>query len=195
MTTPPQSTQIAESSAIAALRHHLSAASAGELMQLARTCPDRAVQAAADRVGAAIERLRARLAETTSAAYRDAEQAAELPSAAETTASASAAPESETKTTPALAAPAASSRRRRTATHPAPAAPRTPRRIAQPATPIRRPLGNQSGLSAQLGDRAMLTSPVHPPTAQEAADVRGWCERMARDADEAAMFIDMLGVA
>ncbi|MFF5115051.1 hypothetical protein [Streptosporangium sp. NPDC000509] len=189
MTTPPQTTQIAETTAIAALRHHLSAASAGELMQLARTCPDSAVQAAADRVGAAIERLRARLAETTSAAYRDAEQATELPSATETTASAPAAPEPETKTTP------APSRRRRTATHPAPAAPRTPRRIAQPATPIRRPLGNQSGLSAQLGDRAMLTSPVHPPTAQEAADVRGWCERMARDADEAAIFIDMLGVA
>ncbi|MEV4180683.1 hypothetical protein AB0J28_04460 [Streptosporangium canum] len=181
-----------ETTAIAALRQHITTAAAAELLELARTCPDRKVRAAADRVAGALERLRTRLAETTGEAYRHAEHdqaAADIPEVKTIEESVETGPVA-TETTP--QAPAG---RRRTADRPAPAAPRTPRRTTRKPKPRRSETGNDSGLGNQLGDRGMFTGPIPELTEEELAATRRLCERYGRTAAEVAEFIDMLGVA
>ncbi|OUD00090.1 hypothetical protein [Streptosporangium minutum] len=178
-----------ETTAIAALRQHITTAAAADLLELARTCPDRKVRAAADRVAGALERLRTRLAETTGEAYRHAEHdqaAADIP-----------ATEAEAaQSTPVAAEPLAGTPAGRCRTaRPAPAAPRTPRRTARKPKPRRSETGNDSGLGNQLGDRGMFTGPIPELNEEELAATRRLCARYGRTAAEVAELIDMLGVA
>ncbi|MFI6513632.1 hypothetical protein ACIBCT_39015 [Streptosporangium sp. NPDC050855] len=177
------SSDITETSAIAALRQHLTTAPAHELLQLARTCPDRKVTAAAARVDGTLELLRARLSEAVADAYRHAEGVT-VPAQAAPPAPDVAAQESTEKPSSRPATANALSRRRRGADRPAPAAPRP--RCATPP-------GRNRNDGTALGDRGMF-SMVAPPTEQEADAVRRLCGQMGRDDAETAMFLDMLGV-
>ncbi|WP_037937217.1 hypothetical protein, partial [Streptosporangium roseum] len=164
---------------------HITTAAAADLLELARTCPDRKVRAAADRVAGALERLRTRLAETTGEAYRHAEHdqaAANIPAT-------EAAQSTPVAAEPSVGTPAG---RRRTA-RPTPAAPRTPRRTTR--KPRRSETGNDSGLTTQLTDRGVLMGAIPPIAEDESAAVRRLCARYGRTAAEVADLIDMLGVA
>ncbi|ACZ92034.1 hypothetical protein [Streptosporangium roseum] len=178
-----------ETTAIAALRQHLTTAPAADLLELARTCPDHKVRAAADRVAGALERLRTRLAETTGEAYRHAEHDQAAPQVKSVEEGVETAPVA-TET-----APQAPAERRRTADRPAPAAPRTPRRTTRKPKPRRSETGNDSGLGNQLGDRGMFTGPIPELNEEELAATRRLCARYGRSPAEVAELIDMLGVA
>jgi hypothetical protein len=83
LATQTADVDVSEVDAIGALLHHLPAAGPGELLELAGTCPDPAIQQAAGRAAAACEELRALLAEVVAAAHGQARAAEEWIAAAE----------------------------------------------------------------------------------------------------------------
>ncbi|GGS84580.1 hypothetical protein GCM10010156_49010 [Planobispora rosea] len=194
---PVPAPERSESEAIAIVQTHVAYAEAGELLELARTCPAPAVRAAGVRITASVERLRERLAAVLADARRqvDAETAPvaepapvdehfqEIPAAAE---------ESAVDQTAPLPAPVRPAARRRGggAGRPAPA---TPRRAAAKTRPAARRSDADNGLAHGVSDRGMFAV-VYPPTEAEAAVVRSLCARYGTTAAETAELIDMLGL-
>ncbi|SNT60651.1 hypothetical protein SAMN05216276_107840 [Streptosporangium subroseum] len=182
-----------ETTAIATLSRYITTAPAADLLDLARTCPDPAVQDSAEHVECALELLRTHLAETTAEAYRLAEHAhataavTAIAAVHENTGTiAAATPVPVEGAVDALAGGRRSVERRDST------APHTARPLTGPSP--RRSAGNASGLTSQLRDRGMLTEAITPPSEHDSAVVRGLCERYGHTSDEVAELIAMLGV-